>query len=97
MFSHTNALPLSPGKIRVLEIFLSFHGTRLKLINGPELKCYGDYSVARCHSTDEMINSSNASYNSDDKLVISREDNRACNLVKTRLIRIGSFLPSVLM
>ena len=66
-------------------------------MNGPEFKCYGGYSVARCHSTDEMINSLNASYNSDDKLVISSEDNRACNLVKTRLLDIGAVLPSVLM
>ena len=42
-------------------------------MNGPELKCYGGYSVTRCHSTDEMINSSNASHNSDNTLVISKE------------------------
>ena len=72
MFSHVTALILSPGKIIVLEIFLSFNCARLNIINGPELKCYGGYSVTRCHSTDEMINSSNTSYNSDDKLVISK-------------------------
>ena len=91
------ALILSPGKICVLEIFLPFNCTGLEIINGPESKCYDGYSVTRCHSTDEMINSSNVSYNSDDKLVFSKEGNRAFSLVKTRLIRIGSFLPSVVM
>ena len=82
MFSHATALILSPGKISVLEIFLSFNCSRLKVINGPEFKCYGGYSVTRCHSTDEMINSSNVSYNSDDKLVISKEVNRRSILSK---------------
>ena len=88
MFSHATALILSPGKISVLEIFLSFNCSRLKVINGPEFKCYGGYSITRCHSTDEMISSLNVSYNSD---VISKEGNRVLNLVKTRLTRIGSF------
>ena len=97
MFSPATALILSLGKIIVFEIFLSFNCTRLKIINDPEFKCYCGYSVARCHSTDEMINSSNASYNSDDKLVISKSGYRVFDLVKIRLTRTSSFLPSVLM
>ena len=97
MFSHTTALVVSLGKNSVLEIFLSFNCGRLKIRNGPESKCYGGYSVTRCHSTDEMINSSNASYNTDDKPVISKDGNRAFNLVKTGLTHVGSFLQSVLM
>ena len=60
-------------------------------MNGPEFKCYGGDGVPRCRSTDEMINASNASFNGDDKLVITKEGHRAFNLVKTRLTRIGSF------
>ena len=72
MSSHATALILSPGKISNLEIFLSFNCTRLEIINGPESKSYCGYSVSRCHSTDKTINSSNASYYSDDKLVTSK-------------------------
>ena len=64
-----------------------FNGPKLKVLNVPGFKCDSGYSVTRRHSTDEMINSSNASYNSDNELVISKEGNRAFNLVKTGLIR----------
>ena len=87
---------LRPG-ISIREIFLSFNDTGSEIINGPEFEFNNSYRVTRCHSIDELINSSNKSYNIDEKLVISEEGSRVFNHVQTRLICMASFSPSVLM
>ena len=66
-------------------------------MNGPEFEFNKSYRVTRRHSSDDLINSSNRSYNIDEKLVISEEGSRVFNHAQTRLICKGPFLSTVLM
>ena len=74
-----------------------FNDGSSEILNGPEFEFNRVYTVIRCHSNDELTNSSNTSKNINEKLAISEEGSRVFYQIRTRLICMGSFLPSVLM
>ena len=59
---------------KVISCHSMTHGS--EITKDPELKFINSYRVTRCHSIDEFINSSNKSYNIDEKRVISEEESR---------------------
>ena len=93
MFSHKTALILS----KCLKIFLSFNDLGSDIINSPKFEFNNSYRVTRCHSIAELMNSSNNSYNIDEKIVVSEEGSRVFNHVQTRQICMAYFSTSMLM
>ena len=64
-------------------------------MNSYKLKFNSSFSAPSFHSIKELVNSSNMSYNSEEKFVISKQEKGMFHHVKARPIFMGFILPSI--